>query len=58
VPVELQSEHGLDLYDWVDMIDELREIFAREVDLVEKTTIENPFRRHQILRNHEVIYAA
>jgi len=58
VLVELQPDHGLDLYDWVDMVDELRELFGREVDLVEKTTIENPFRRHQILRNHEVIYAA
>ena len=58
VLVELQPDHGLDLYDWVDMIDELRQMFGREVDLVEKTAIANPFRRHEILRNHEVIYAA
>ena len=58
VLVELQPGHGLDLYDWVDMIDELRQMFGREVDLVEKTAIGNPFRRHEILRNHEVIYAA
>jgi hypothetical protein len=58
VLVELRPDHGLDLYDWVDMIDELREMFGREVDLVEKTAIRNPFRRHEILRNHKVIYAA
>ena len=57
VLVDLQPDHGLSLYDWVDMIDELRTIFGREVDLVDKTAIRNPFRRHHILHNHEVVYA-
>lgn len=47
-----------DLFDWVDMIDELKGIFGRDVDLVEKTAITNPFRRRNILRSHQVIYAA
>jgi len=46
------------LYDWVDMMDELKAIFGRDVDLVEKGAIRNPFRRRHILRNHEVVYAA
>jgi hypothetical protein len=40
------------------MLDELAEIFGREVDLVEKGTIRNPFRRHEILTTKEVVYAA
>lgn len=40
------------------MIDELREIFGRDVDLVERSGLRNPFRRREILGNREVIYAA
>jgi len=46
------------LFDIVDMRDELRELFGREVDLVEKRALRNPFRRHHILSRHEVLYAA
>lgn len=46
------------LFDWVDMIEELKTIFGREVDLVGKKAIRNPFRRHAILSNMEIIYAA
>lgn len=45
------------LWDIVDMQDELKEIFGREVDLVEKRALRNPFRKHHILKTHEVIYA-
>jgi predicted nucleotidyltransferase len=46
------------LFDWVDMKDELKAIFGRKVDLVEKGTIRNPFRRYEILTTKEVVYAA
>jgi len=46
------------LYEWVDMIEELKEIFGREVDLVERKCLRNPFRRHEIFRTCKVIYAA
>jgi len=46
------------LLDVVSMIDELKVIFGREVDLVEKGAIRNPFRRHSILSTKEVVYAA
>ena len=39
------------------MIEELKGIFGREVDLVEKTTLKNPFRRHYILNTQKIIYA-
>ena len=58
VLVELLPDHGLSLYDWVDMMEELRSIFGRKVDLVAKGGLKNPFRRRQILRTAEVLYAA
>ncbi|MEW6530190.1 MAG: nucleotidyltransferase domain-containing protein [Thermodesulfobacteriota bacterium] len=58
VLVELQPGHGLTLYDWLDMIDELKGMFGRDVDLVAKGGLKNPFRRREILRAAEVIYAA
>ena len=46
-----------DLY--MDMRDELSEIFGgREIDLVQKRLLKNPYRRHEILTNREVLYAA
>jgi predicted nucleotidyltransferase len=46
------------LFDWIDMIEELKEIFGREVDLVEKSGLRNPFRRREIIENRQVVYAA
>ncbi len=45
------------LFDHIQAEEELKQILGREVDLVEKKAIRNPFRRHHILNNHEVIYA-
>ena len=56
--VSLSEDADLDLYDWIAMIEELEEIFGREVDLVEKSTLKNPFRRHAILTNREIVYAS
>ncbi len=39
------------------MLDELADIFGRQIDLVEKKNIRNPFRRHDILATKKVIYA-
>ena len=46
------------LFDLVDMIDELKAMFGRDVDLVEKDAIRNPFRRRGILAHREILYAA
>ena len=43
---------------YLDMRDELSAMFGREVDLVEKRLITNPFRRHEILTTRKVLYAA
>ena len=58
VLISFEPDIPWSLFDWVDMIEELRTILGRPVDLVEKSAITNPFRRHSILRTHKVIYAA
>ena len=58
VLVSIAPEAGWSLLDWVDMIEELKVVFGREVDLVEKEGLRNPFRRHAILSSKEVLYAA
>lgn len=58
VLVSFKDEGEWGLFDFVDMIDELKAIFGREVDLVEKDSLRNPFRRQRILASNEVIYAA
>jgi uncharacterized protein len=58
IVVELAPDAPWSLFEWVEMIDELKAIFGRQVDLVEKTAITNPFRRKAILGSREVVYAA
>ncbi len=58
VLVSFKDGAGWSLFDFVDMIDELKIIFGRKVDLVEKDTLKNPFRRQSILATNKVIYAA
>lgn len=57
VLVVFQDNAKRNLFDRMKAEEELKEIFGRDVDLVEKKAIMNPFRRHHILSNHEVIYA-
>jgi predicted nucleotidyltransferase len=45
------------LFDLMRAEEDLEQILGREVDLVEKSTVRNPFRRHHILSYREVIYA-
>jgi len=49
---------AMTLESYIDMRDELKGIFGREVDLVEKPLVRNPFRRHEILTTRRVLYAA
>src|SRR5437763_8866981 len=58
VLVTFTSDAPWSLQDLVTMGDQLRQIFGREVDLVEKAGLRNPFRRHAILTHREVIFAA
>lgn len=58
VLVEFGPDAAWSTFDWVEMKDELERMFGRRVDLVSKRGLRNPFRRHAILSNREVIYAA
>ncbi len=58
VLVVFHEDAGWSLFDHIKAEDELKQLFGRDVDLVERRTIRNPFRRHHILNNHEVIYAS
>ena len=58
VLVTFTSDCGYSLFDLVQIQQELETVFGRRVDLVEKDSLQNPFRRHNILNNMEIIYAA
>jgi predicted nucleotidyltransferase len=38
------------------MQDELKKLFGREVDFIEREGLKNPFRKRNILNNMKVIY--
>ncbi len=46
------------LLDLVAMQDELGDLLGRRVDLVEREALKNPFRRREILRTVEMVYAS
>lgn len=46
------------LLEFTDMQQELEKIFDRKVDILEKEGIKNPFRKKEIFKTHQVIYAA
>ncbi|MCG2741670.1 MAG: nucleotidyltransferase family protein [Syntrophaceae bacterium] len=58
VLVSFEETVSWSLYDVVKMKDELKAIFGRDVDIVEKGAVRNPFRRRSIMTNREVLYAA
>jgi predicted nucleotidyltransferase len=58
VLVSFEPNGGITFDNRVEMLDELAEIFGRQVDMVEKDAIRNPFRRYDILTTKEVVYAA
>lgn len=58
VLVTFEADAPWTLWDLSRMRQELATIFGREVDLVEKKGLRNPFRRQAILADKRVIYAA
>ncbi len=58
VLVEFELDHPRSLFDVTDMEDELRELFGRDVDLVMKGGLRNPFRLREILSTRQIVYAA
>jgi len=58
VLVTFDPEASWSAWDLIGMQEELEALLGRKVDLVEKDAVHNPFRRREILRSHQVVYAA
>jgi len=56
--ISFEPDAHWDLFDWVDMRDELIAMTGRDVDIVAKEALRNPYRKREILRKYEVLYAA
>lgn len=56
--VEFERDAKHSLFDLVQIEDELAALLGRKVQLVEKPALRNPFRRYEILRTRQVIFAA
>ena len=57
VLVEFHPTASPSLFDLVQMKLDLERVFHRPVDLVEKTSLSNPYRKREILETARVIYA-
>jgi len=59
VLVALEPGREMTIEAYLDMRDELSTMFGgRPIDLVQKPLLTNPYRRHEILRTRQVLYAA
>ena len=58
VLVSIDPKAHIGLFELADMKIELQDMFKRPVDLVEKEGLRNPYRRREILRTAQVVYAA
>jgi len=57
VLVSIDPKAHIGLFQIIEMKLELEEMFKRPVDLVEKEGLKNPYRRKEILRTAQVVYA-
>lgn len=59
VLLSFEPGSGMTFDNFLDIRDELSAMFGgREVDVIEKRLLRNPYRRHEILTTREVVYAA
>jgi predicted nucleotidyltransferase len=58
VLLDFHPGRGFTFENTPDIVDELEAIFGRQVDVVEKRRVGNPFRRASILSSSRVLYAA
>jgi len=61
VLLDFAPDQSLNLFDYVDMREELVEIFKRSVDLVNQKVLaksNNQIKKDEIMNNSKVIYAA
>jgi len=58
VLVSIDPKAHIGLFELIDMKLELEKMFKRPVDLIEKEGLRNPYRRQEILRTAQVVYAS
>jgi hypothetical protein len=56
--VSFEPDAHLNIDMLLEMKEKLEARYGRPVDIVEKEALRNPWRKYEILRTHEVIYAA
>ena len=56
--VSFEPGAGWDLWEMVAMREDLMAVVGRDVDIVVKEALRNPYRRKEILAHREVIHAA
>jgi predicted nucleotidyltransferase len=56
--IEFEPGQSMTIERFLSLKDELEALLGRPVDLVEKPLVRNPYRRREILRTREVLYAA
>ena len=56
--VSFAPDAPLDFEHYLDVKEALEARFGRSVDLVEKEALRNPWRKHEIMRTREIVYAA
>lgn len=56
--VVFNKDSGYSLFDIIDIKEKFQEFFGRQVDLVEKDGLRNPYRKKAILDSALKIYAA
>ena len=58
VLVEFEDDNEYSLFDLLRIREEFEKVLGRKVDLIEKESLRNPYRRENILKNSRVVYAA
>jgi len=56
--VEFEQDTEYSLFDIMKIKEEFETLFGKEIDLIEKNGLRNPYRRESILNSMKVIYAA
>jgi len=56
--VTFKSDAAISLFDIMDLEEELKKRFNRDIDVVEEAALKNPYKRKNILESSEIVYAA
>ncbi len=56
--ISFNDNSDIGLFELFDFKDELQSLYQREIDLIEKEGLRNPYRKKSILESARLIYAA